>query len=396
MTVSLWLDPPEVLAPALDRDVDCDVVVVGAGLAGCSAALALAEAGVQVVWLERDRVAGAATGRNAGLLLQGTAERYDRATAIMGRDRARAIHRLSLENHALIRELVERHAIDCDYRKSGSLQLAGSAAEEHELLESARLLVEDGFHAEHLQGAALPELYRNAGFRVGVVLPDDGELHPVRFVRGVARAAMAAGVRLYEMTNVRSLDASTPGDVRAVTEHGTVKAQLALVCLNVYTGALLPWFQDKIDPVRGQMLATGPAPRIFDRPVYADHGFDYWRQQDDGRIALGGWRNLDPESERGFDDVLHDAIQTRMVDFLHRFDALSGVQITHRWSGIMGFSRDGLPLVGPAPGASGALVACGFTGHGFGFAALAGKAIAALALDGSHEFADLCPPRRFS
>jgi gamma-glutamylputrescine oxidase len=131
MTVSLWLDPPEVLSGPLDQDVDCDVVVVGAGLAGSSAALALAEAGVQVVWLERDRVAGAATGRNAGLLLQGTAERYDRATAIMGRDRARAIHRLSLENHALIRELVGRYAIDCDYRKSGSLQLAGSEAEEH-------------------------------------------------------------------------------------------------------------------------------------------------------------------------------------------------------------------------------------------------------------------------
>jgi gamma-glutamylputrescine oxidase len=396
MTVSLWLDPPEMLAPPLDRDVDCDVVVVGAGLAGSSAALALAEAGVQVVWLERDRVAGAATGRNAGLLLQGTAERYDRATAIMGRERARAIHRLSLENHALIRELVGRHAIDCDYRRSGSLQLAGSEAEEHELLASARLLVEDGFHAQHAEGDALPELYRKAGFRVGVILPDDGELHPVRFVRGVARAAMAAGVRLHENTDVVSIDASTPGDVRVVTPHGVVKAQLALVCLNVYTGALLPWFADKIDPVRGQMLATGPAPRIFDRPVYADHGFDYWRQQDDGRIALGGWRNLDPESERGFDDVLHDGIQVRMVDFLHRFEALSDVEITHRWSGIMGFSRDGLPLVGPAPGASGALVACGFTGHGFGFAALAGKAIASLALDGSHEFADLCPPRRFS
>jgi glycine/D-amino acid oxidase-like deaminating enzyme len=396
MTVSLWLDPADVLAAPLEGDAECDVVVVGAGLAGSSAALALAEAGVNVVWLERDRVAGAATGRNAGLLLQGTAERYDRATAIMGRDRARAIHRLSLENHALIRELVARHAIECDYRRSGSLQLAGSEDEERELFASAALLVEDGFHAQHLRGDELPAQYRRAGFRVGVVLPDDGELHPVRFVRGLARAAMAAGARLHERTSVTAIDASTPGDVRVVTSHGTVKAQLALVCLNVYTGALLPWFADKIDPVRGQMLATGPAPRIFDRPVYADHGFDYWRQQDDGRIALGGWRNLDPEAERGFDDVLHDGIQARMVDFLHRFEALENVAITHRWSGIMGFSRDGLPLVGPAPGSSGALVACGFTGHGFGFAALAGKAIATLALDGSHEFADLCPPRRFS
>ena len=85
-----------------------------------------------------------------------------------------------------------------------------------------------------------------------------------------------------------------------------------------------------------------------------------------------------------------------MTAFLHRFAALRDIEITHRWAGIMGFSRDSLPLVGPAPGAPGALAAVGFTGHGFGFAWLAGEALVEVALQGSHPFATLMTPRRLA
>jgi glycine/D-amino acid oxidase-like deaminating enzyme len=84
-----------------------------------------------------------------------------------------------------------------------------------------------------------------------------------------------------------------------------------------------------------------------------------------------------------------------MTAFLHRFAPLRDVPITHRWSGTMGFSRDSLPLVGPAPGAPGALVAAGFTGHGFGFAWVCGRALASLVLEGRSDIADLFPSRRF-
>jgi glycine/D-amino acid oxidase-like deaminating enzyme len=226
------------------------------------------------------------------------------------------------------------------------------------------------------------------------VLPADGELHPARFVQGAQAAARARGARCFEHSPVLELDAAQPGSVRARTPGGEVHAQLALICTNARAGELLPWYADKVDPVRGQMLATGPAPRIFPQPIYADHGFDYWRQTPDGRIALGGWRNLDPGAEVGLDDVLHDEIQARMTAFLARFPELEGVAVTHRWSGTMGFSRDGLPLIGPAPGAAGALAAVGFTGHGFGFGWLAGEALAALVVDGQHPVvADLGPGR---
>lgn len=395
MTLPLWLDEPHDPAPPLSGEHRCDVVVIGAGLCGASAALALARQGVDVAIVEADVVSGAASGRNAGFILQGTAERYDRALTVMGAERARRIHAYSLDNHAGIRRFVEESGLDCGYRCAGSLQLAGTEQEEAELVESARLLQRDGFQARLLVGDDLPALYRDAGFRVGVHLPQDGEVHPARLVRGAVRAAVDAGARLFEHSPVTVLDADSPGDVRVQTAAGQLRADIALVCTNARVGQLLPWYADKVDPVRGQMLGTAPAPRVFSWPIYADHGFDYWRQDEQGRIALGGWRNLDPDSEVGLDDRLHDDIQARMEAFLRRFAPLKEIEITHRWSGIMGFSRDGLPMIGPAPGAPGALAAAGFTGHGFGFAWLAGEALAAVALEGQHPFATELSPRRF-
>lgn len=395
MTVSYWLDRANTMSAPLTDDTRCDVAIVGAGLCGTAAALSLAKQGVDVLMLEADQVAGRATGRNAGFILQGTAERYNRAVTLMGAERARAVHHWTLVNHDRIAATIAEEGIDCGYRRSGSLQLAGSAQEEHELRASAELLVRDGFEAEVLSARQLGRVYTDAGFQMGVLLPRDGELHPARFVKGVAQAAMRHGARLAENTPVTELDASDAGQVRLTVGSGAeVRCSLALVCTNARIGTLLPWYADKIDPVRGQMLATAPAPRLFDRPIYADHGYDYWRQDDEGRVVLGGWRNLDPDAEVGLDDCLHDGIQQKMSAFLDRFKALRGIEVTHRWAGIMGFARDGLPLLGPAPGTGGALAAAGFTGHGFGFAFLAGEALAQVALEGHHPFVDLLTVRR--
>ena len=143
------------------------------------------------------------------------------------------------------------------------------------------------------------------------------------------------------------------------------------------------------------MLCTTPQSPIFQRPIYADHGFDYWRQKSDGRIVLGGWRNLDPDNEVGYEETLNTGIQESMTRFLRRFDGLESVQIESRWSGIMGFSRDGLPLVGAIPGNDNILIGAGFTGHGFGFGWLAGQSVATMITDAPDTFANICSPRRF-
>ncbi len=395
-TSPYWLDAATPLAGPLTGTETADVVVIGAGVCGASAVWALQSAGIQTAWVEARGVSSGASGRNAGFVLQGTAERYSRAVAITGRDRARMVHQTSRENHAAMAAVIAELGIDCGYMQRGSLQLACSAAEEAELLESAELLREDGFCSEVRTGSALEPVYRDAGFRTGVHIADDGELDPARFVRGVARAAVERGVRLFENSPVVSLEAPAPGDVRVCTAQGEVRAQLVLLCTNAWAGELAPWFADKVDPVRGQMLATAPVPPLFACPVYADHGFDYWRQDEFGRIVLGGWRHLDPDGEKGTAEVLHPGIQARMDDFLARFPALRGVPVTHRWAGTMGFSRDSMPIVGAVPGLPGALAAVGFTGHGFGFAWVCGAALAELVQEGSSAVADRFRSRRFS
>lgn len=394
-TPPYWLDGAAPLAPPLRETVETDVVIIGAGLCGASAAWALSQAGVRVAWLEAGAASSGASGRNAGFILQGTAERYSRAVAIMGRERARAVHQISRDNHRAMAAVAAELGLGCAYLQRGSLQLAGSPEEEGELLESAAMLREDGFSAQVREGQGLAAVYREAGFRVGVHIGDDGELDPAAFVRGVAQAAQARGVALYERSRVTALEAPAPGEVRVHTEAGEVRAQLALVCTNAWAGELVPWLADKVDPVRGQMLATAPAPRLFDCPVYADHGFDYWRQDPSGRVVLGGWRNLDVEGERGTAERLHPGIQERMSAFLQRFAGMRDVPVTHRWSGTMGFSRDGLPIVGAVPGLPGALAAVGFTGHGFGFAWVCGRALAQLVLEGQSDVADTFRSRRF-
>jgi gamma-glutamylputrescine oxidase len=394
MSNSYWLqDGPPVHAPP-SGPLNCDVVVIGGGLCGTSAALHLAQQGVDVILLEGRRVAQSASGRNAGFLLQGTAERYSRAAAIMGRDRARRIHAMSLDNHRLMAQTIAEEQIDCAYQRRGSLQLAGSALEETELLESAALLREDGFEANTLRRDQLPAALQHGGFSMGVHLPADGELHPARFVQGVAAAAVRHGARIFEDARVVHLDASCTGSVVAQTATAEVQAAIAIVATNARAGELLPYFIDKVDPVRGQMLATAPCEPLFDCPIYANHGYDYWRQDEKHRVILGGWRNIDPDGEVGHEESVRDEIQAKMVEFLRSMGV--DVPITHRWAGIMGFSRDGLPMVGPVPDAAGALAGVGFTGHGFGFGFLAGQALAVQTLEGVHPVCTELDPRRFA
>ncbi len=388
-----WLIGNTSRYPKISQDIEVDIVVVGAGLCGASTSWHLSQQGLRVALVEARDVAHGATGRNAGFILQGTAERYNRAIEQMGRDKARTIHHLSVENHHFMQEWIEAHNTECEYRQGGSLQLASSPEEEQELIESADLLLEDGFEAELLYGKDLGEPYLSAGFQTGIVLPEDGEIHPAKFVKHVIKQAHQSGVQVYTNSPVSEIEASD--GVQLHTPSGSIKAHMAVLCTNAYLPQLIPSYQEIIHPVRGQMLCTTPQKPIFDRPIYADHGFDYWRQKPDGRIVLGGWRNLDPDSEVGYAETLHDGIQESMTRFLRRFNGLESAQIESRWSGIMGFSRDGLPLIGAVPGNDNLLIGAGFTGHGFGFAWLAGRSLAMMITDTPDTFANLCSPRRF-
>jgi gamma-glutamylputrescine oxidase len=370
-TMSLWLDG-EVSPhyPPLDGDVTADVAVVGAGIAGIATAYFLASAGAKVVVLEARRVADAASGRNAGFLLAGVAENFVAASRRYGERNALRIWRFTKRTQALVRSLVAEHGIDCELRWRGSDQIAGDDEEWREIEQSARRLSSEGV-AVGVDPAGRCATYA-----------DDGELHPVRWVRGLAAAAVKKGTRIHESTRV---DALGSGEVR--TAAGIVRAGATVLCTNAYTAHLAT---SRVRPVRGQMLATAPTTPVFPRPAYANRGYRYWRQTSDGRVLVGGWRDTAVEAEVGEDERSTDVIQGHLEGFL-REHAITA-EVTHRWAGTMGFSHDALPYVGRI--APGAFVCGGFTGHGMSFGPASAELAATLVRGGTHPDADLFEPSR--
>ena len=372
MTTSLWQDEPGQRWPPLASDTRADVAIVGAGIAGLSLALALARDGASVVVVEGRQVGAGTSGRNAGFVLAGVAENFVVACRRYGVERATRLWRCTLTNRVLLRALIQRHGIECDARWDGSLQVAGSDDEWAEIQESTRLL------APHGVRSSLAEADRAALYL------DDGELHPVRLVRGLARAAAGLGVRVHEETRATGVTRDA-----FVTGAGTVRAGAVVVCAGAWTEEIVP--SSRVVQIRGQMLATAPlGRRVFERPVYADRGYRYWRQTADGRVVAGGWRNLAFEEEMGDDDRTTPTIQDALEAFLRE----RGIEapVTHRWAGTMEFSHDGLPYLGRR--SDGVWVAGGFTGHGNGFAYAAAELMASLVRSGRHPDADLFDPER--
>ncbi|MBI3858551.1 MAG: FAD-binding oxidoreductase [Planctomycetes bacterium] len=396
MTTPFWLDEPYEPRGPLAGDATADVAVLGGGLTGVAAAYFLAARGCRVVLVERDVLGSGASGRNAGFLLRGVANTYSVAIKSHGRERSRLLWSLSRDNHALIRSLVEAEKLDCLYASRGSYTLALSEQEGKALERSARALAEDGFPGELLDDTAVGRLFPGGGFLAGLFNPGDGEIHPVRFLRGLARAAERRGARLYERTPVTKIE---PGATSSVLETpgGRLSCSMLLLASNAYTGLIHPYFEGAIVGMRGQMLATEPCPaRILPAPVYADFGFEYFRQLPDGRILAGGGRRASLDTEVTFSDRPTDKVQGAIESFLHScFPATRGLAITHRWAGIMGFSCDELPNIGPVPGSVNTYAAAGYHGHGLGYSIIAAKAVGEMMLDGKTALpCEIFSPRR--
>jgi gamma-glutamylputrescine oxidase len=369
--MSLWLDGQRRVYPPLEADVTADVAVIGAGIAGIATAYFLASAGASVVVLEARGVAEAASGRNAGFLLAGVAENFAAAARRYGDRNALRIWRFTKRTQALARRLVGEHGIECGLRWNGSDQIAGDDDEWREIEEGARRLA-----SEEGVNVSVDPASRSATYA------DDGELHPVRWVRGLAAAAVRKGARIHESTRV---DAIANGEAR--TAAGVVRAGTIVLCTNAYTAHLAT---SRVRSVRGQMLATAPARPTFARPAYANRGYRYWRQMGDGRVLVGGWRDTAIDAEVGEDERTTDVIQSQLDAFLRAHGITAAV--THRWAGTMGFSHDALPYVGRI--SPSVFVCGGFTGHGMAFGPASAELVAALVRGATHPDADLFDPTR--
>src|SRR6266550_5707088 len=233
---SIWLDEtaPD-RRPPLDEDTNADVAIVGAGIAGVATAYHASRSGAKVVVLEARAVAEAASGRNAGFLLAGVAENFVAAARRYGEDRALRIWRFTRHNQELVRGIVERERIACDLAWNGSAQIAGDDEEWAEVRESADRLKKERVRV------------RLAAEERAAIYEEDGELHPVRYVRGLAGAAVAAGARIHDGTQATAV---ARDEVR--TARARVRAGAVVVCVNAYSQHIVPL---RGRPVRCQIPA---------------------------------------------------------------------------------------------------------------------------------------------
>lgn len=368
----LWLqDPPDARGDLLPEAAD--VVIVGAGLAGLSMALHLQAKGLATVVVERTRPAWGASGRNAGHVLAGTSEYYNRARTLMGREKASFIWAFTVANQQQFSEQLLGMSQDTAYARSGYLACATSPAERLELEESVALLREDGFTAEFWDADLLVKRTGRSPFLGARYAPDDGVLHPARTVWALADLYRERGGCLVERTEVKGVvegaqglrvECATPAGVRSLA------STLVVHCTNAWARELLPAFADLIVPVRGQMLATERMHKVIPMAMAANFGYEYWRQAPNGEVVLGGWRWSQKELEIGaLSEVLNPEIHDGLAGFLaDNFPKVGKPALRCAWTGTMGFSRDGLPWIGEVPGKQGQYIAAGFTGHGFGLA----------------------------
>lgn len=359
--------------PALKGEVTADVCVVGAGLTGLSAALHLAERGFEVVLLESNKVGWGASGRNGGQALVGTSAGSLRARDLLGESSARRIWELTLAAVARQKELIERHAIACDYRP-GYLYAAWKKRHLAELQQELGLLQHWGYdRARLVDGEEAAALVRGPAYAGGILDQASGHLHPLNYALGLAAAAERLGCRIFEDTAATMIgEGSRP---RVVTASGQIRCRHVVLAGNAYLHDVGQDLRDFILPVVTYILATRPMDEARARALIPDglcvsdskRILNYYRLTPDGRMLFGA-----PALIGGRARERHEASLRRRM--LRLFPSLADLGTEYVWDGTVAISRNRLPQLGRLQGE--VYFAQGYSGHGVALTTLMGQLIA--------------------
>ena len=359
--------------PTLAGDRRADVCIVGGGYTGLSAALHLAERGRSVVLLEANRIGWGASGRNGGQLH--SAQRRDQSTleAWFGKARAHQLFDLGEEAKALVKGLIARHAIECDWQ-DGLIHAVHKPAYLHEMRSEIDLLQRDyavsdiSVLSREATAAALgTPLYHGAWREQSA-----GHLHPLNYALGLARAAEGAGAVLLEKSPVTRI--TEGGKPQVVTPSGTVTADSVILAGNGYLHGLEPETEARVMPLHNFILATEPlgergARLIPGREAAADSRFVvyYWRLSVDNRLIFGGGETYG----RRFPADIKGFVRAHLLKI---YPHLADVKIDYGWGGTLAVTVRRLPYIRRVR--PGIYVAAGYSGQGVGTASFAGKLLA--------------------
>lgn len=378
LPASLWAATatPAPEAAPLDSDIDVDVAVVGAGYAGLSAALHLAEKGIRVVVAEANEIGWGASGRSGGQVIPGI--KYDPAgmRKLFGDEAGRHATRMFGATADTVFNLIERKGIECDAIRQGWVQPAHTAAALDAALERCRQWREVGADVAELSREQTSDLLGTDVYHGGWIDRRGGSIQPLSYTRGLARVAMDAGARVAPHSRIESLQRADKGRWHLRTPSGVnILADRVVVCTNGYSADLWPGLERSIIAANSFQIATGPLSDNLDRQILKGSVvasdtrrlLAYWRRDAHGRFIIGGRGSFDePRSPADF------AHLERML--ARTYPVLADQPIEFRWGGRVALTQDFLPHLHEPE--KGLVLLAGCQGRGIGLQTSMGRWIA--------------------
>ena len=372
---SLYADTarPAVATPPLDGDRRVDVCVIGGGFTGLSAALHLAQQGVDVAVLEAHEPGWGASGRNGGQVNPGLKHDPDQVEADFGADLGGRMVALSGDAPNVVFQLIERHQIECDALQSGTLRAALSARDASGVRASAEQWTRRDAPVELLESNAARDVTGTERYVCALLDRRGGQVNPLGYARGLAQAAMQAGAAVHGATPALGVKRNGIWDVRTPT--GTMHADKLVLATNGYSDDLWPGLRRSIVPVFSGIVASEPLPRASMQSVLYEMGrvTVYYRFDRANRLLIGG-RSLQ-----------RDVTGPRELPYLIAYAELlwpemRGARWTHAWSGQLAITPDRYPHL-HEPDES-VLVCLGYNGRGVAMSTAMGPQLARRVIGG--------------
>ena len=347
--------------PALDGDRTCDVVIVGGGFTGLSAAAHLAKAGANVVLIEAHRFGDGASGRNGGQLGTGQRAWAEELEGEYGFSRAKALFDLAEEAKAHLLEFAAVNNIEIDYMP-GQMSVAHKQRHVDDYKAHADIMASRfGYpHIAFMDGRETAERLGSTHYFGGTRDTGTGHIQPLKLVIGTAKVAALAGAQLFEQTPSTGI-ISSGGKVKVTTPKGTISAEKCLIGVNAYGGTLEPVSAAHIMPIGSFIGATVPLgadTKVLPGGEAVDDSrfvVRYFRKSRDGRLLFGG-REIygvnDPKD-------IHIHIRRQISEL---YPDLKDVEITHGWGGYVGITVPRKPFVREVM--PNVISAGGYSGHG--------------------------------